>query len=100
MRISDWSSTCALPIYPAAAVLDADELHAGEAGEHAVADRRRERVLDGPTVVGHRGEGLRPEGNPLAVGALPRVEVALVAAVGGVQRDEEDRKSTRLNSSH
>ena len=52
--------------HPAAAVLDADEVHAGEAREHPVADRRRERVLDRAAVVGDGGERLRPEGDELA----------------------------------
>lgn len=37
--------------HPTAAVLDADETQA-EAGQRAVADRRRQRVLDRSTVVG------------------------------------------------
>ena len=74
---------------PAAAVLDAQQPHAGEAGEHAVADGRGERVLDGAPAVGHRGEGLRAEGHVLGtLAAFPGVQVVLVAAVGGVQGDE------------
>ena len=56
---------------PAAAVLDAQQPHAREPGEHAVADGRRERVLDRAPAVGHRRERLRAERHVLGPARCP-----------------------------
>ncbi len=76
---------------PVAAVLDRADLEAGEAAAQPVADGRRDRVDDGPAGVPDDGLEARAAGERghLVADALPLVEVALVAAVGGVHADDD-----------
>src|SRR3546814_7208645 len=100
MRISDWSSDCALPIYALAQLLDGDTgvvplelgqrrgglLHlAGlsvEGGQHAV------------------GPGDARAGAQALLHQRARLAILVALTVRGGHAKVEDRKSTRLNSSH
>src|SRR3546814_10564835 len=105
MRISDWSSdVCSSDLRPALALADADDAVAG--GELAAGLGR----TAGDQVPDHHHVVLLLQ---LRADALERQRHALVEALGaarvevvGMRVDrrgvgvEEDRKSTRLNSSH
>src|SRR3546814_357127 len=99
LRISDWSSdVCSSDLAvghrlherldPAAPVLDDGDLQLREAREGAVADHRRNSVLDRAPRHEHP-ERLRLEREHLGVAAVPVVDVAGVAAVGRVPPDED-----------
>src|SRR3546814_3859872 len=89
LRISDWSSTCALPIW---------RIRVGQSSSHA-APGRAPAVRARPIFLGGKTERRHRE---IGGGEMREDRVIAGELLGGRQADDDiiDRKSTRLNSSH
>ena len=77
--------------HPAATVLDKGEPQQGEPLEGPVADEGSRSIPDGPVVTldGQREEARLSEGQRLALDAFPVVAVTVVAAVRGMENDQD-----------
>src|SRR3546814_17709266 len=89
MRISDWSSTCALPISPAALIRFARDLFAAAGCDADKAATMAEVLVEGD-LLGHTTHGLQ-----LAAGYLEAIADGSMAVDGGPQIVSDKRSDER-----